>query len=163
MARTSKKSTTKQTATKNSSKPKKKMGRPKKVIDQSQFEGMCAIQCTEEEICLVLGVSDETLNKWCKETYGATFLEVFKQKRALGKMSLRRAGFNLAKKSAPVHIFYAKNYLGMTDHVEVVDNTPIERLDAILAGVRATAELTAQMKQQPEVENGRDNTITETE
>ena len=54
-------------------------------------------------------------------------------------MSLRRAGFNLAKKSAPVHIFYAKNYLGMTDHVEVVDNTPIERLDAILGGIKSIA------------------------
>jgi hypothetical protein len=60
-------------------------------------------------------------------------------------------------------IFLGKQYLGQQDHIEVVDNTPIERLDAILAGVRATAELTAQMKQQPEVEDGRDNAITETE
>ena len=141
MASTPKKSTAKKTATKKSSTtPKKKMGRPKKIIDKAQFEAMCGIQCTEEEICLILGITDDTLNRWCKETYdGQTFSEVFKQKRAMGKMSLRRAGFNLAKKSAPVHIFYAKNYLGMTDHVEVVDNTPIERLDAILGGLRDIA------------------------
>lgn len=142
MASTSKKSTTTSKATKKGSTTKKKMGRPKKVIDQTMFENMCAIQCTEEEICQILSISDQTLCTWCKETYGMTFLEVYKQKRALGKMSLRRSGFKLAQKSAPVHIFYAKNYLGMKDTIETVDNTPIERLDAILASVKATAELT---------------------
>nr|DAM49504.1 MAG TPA: hypothetical protein [Caudoviricetes sp.] len=29
------------------------MGRPKKVINQSQFEAMCQIQATQEEITLV--------------------------------------------------------------------------------------------------------------
>ena len=38
-----------------------KMGRPKKVINQSQFEAMCQIQATQEEITLVLNVSDKTL------------------------------------------------------------------------------------------------------
>ena len=44
-------------------------GRPKKQINQSQFETMCSIQATEEEICLVLGVSDKTLNRWCKASH----------------------------------------------------------------------------------------------
>ncbi len=144
MASTPKKSTPKKTATKQSStkadKPKKKMGRPRKEIDKAQFEALCGIQCTLEEVCAVLDVQDDTLNRWCKETYdGKTFSEVFKQKREIGKVSLRRAGFKLAQKSAPVHIFYAKNYLGMTDHVEIVDNTPIERLDAILGGLKDIA------------------------
>ncbi len=138
MAGTSKKSTAKKTDTKQGI--KKKMGRPRKVIDQKQFESLCAIQCTLEEVCSVLDVDDCTLNKWCRETYdGQTFSEVFRQKRNLGKASLRRSGFELAKKSAPVHIFYAKNFLGMTDHVEIVDNTPIERLDAILGGLKDIA------------------------
>ena len=142
MASTSKKSTTKKTATKQSSKqakPKKKMGRPKKVIDQRQFESMCGYQCTLEEICGILGVTDVTLNTWCKETYGTTFSEVFKEKRSLGRMSLRRTQFKLAEKNATMAIFLGKQYLGQTDHVEVVDNTPIERLDAILGGIKSIA------------------------
>lgn len=139
MASTSKKSTAKKTATKQSSKPKKKMGRPKKVINQTQFETMCGLQCTLDEICALLGVSDKTLNEWCRETYGTTFSEVFKEKKALGKMSLRRSQFKLAEKSAAMAIFLGKNYLGQTDHVEFVDNTPIEKLDAILGGLKNIA------------------------
>lgn len=118
MAGTPKKSTTKKTATKQSSTPKKKMGRPKKVIDQTQFETMCGLHCTLEEICAILGVTDKTLNTWCKETYGATFSEVFAQKVAIGNMSLRRAQFKLAQKNAAMAIFLGKNYLGQTDQVE---------------------------------------------
>ena len=45
------------------------MARPKKVINQKQFESLCAIQCTKEEICNVLEVTEKTLNKWCNEIY----------------------------------------------------------------------------------------------
>ena len=142
---TSKKSTTKQP---------KKMGRPRKQIDKRQFEAMCGLQCTLEEICEVIGVDDCTLNKWCKETYdGRTYSEVFREKRGLGKMSLRRTQFKLAEKSATMAIFLGKQYLGQTDKVEVVDNTPIERLDAILGGIKKIAEATVDGN----------STITETE
>jgi hypothetical protein len=97
------------------------MARPRKEIDQKQFEELCKIQCTEEEICAVLGVTDKTLNAWCKRTYKKGFSEISAEKRKGGRTSLRRAGFELAKKNAAVHIFYAKNYLGMSDvmHQEV--------------------------------------------
>lgn len=93
-------------------------GRPRKVINQKQFEGLCHIQCTIEEVCAVLDVDESTLERWCKEVYGTTFAKVFKQKRDMGKMSLRRHGFEMAKTNPSVHIFYAKNFLGMTDKVE---------------------------------------------
>ena len=107
-----------------------KMGRPKKEINKKQFESLCGIQCTLEEICDVLGVTDKTLNTWCKKEYGTTFSEVFRQKRSLGKASLRRSGFEMAKTVPSVHIFYAKNFLGMTDKIEQVvtqieDLTPL--------------------------------------
>ena len=91
---------------------KNRGGRPKKEIDQRQFEAMCGIQATEEEICLVLGVSDKTLNRWCKDTYKLSFSEVFRQKRALGKISLRRYQWQLAKKNANMAIFLGKQFLG---------------------------------------------------
>lgn len=90
-------------------------GRPKKEIDQGQFENLCGLQCTEEEICSWFDVTDKTLNRWCREKYGMTFSDIFAIKRMAGKISLRRSGFQMAQKNAAVHIFYAKNYLGMSD------------------------------------------------
>ena len=115
-------------------------GRPKKVIDKRMFESMCAYQCTLEEICAFMGVTDVTLNTWCKKEYGTTFSEVFKQKRELGKMSLRRKQWALADKSAPMAIFLGKQYLGQKDVIEVEDKESLDKLDAILSGMKAAAD-----------------------
>ena len=74
------------------------MARPRKVINQKQFESLCAIQCTQEEICNVLDVSEKTLISWCNEVYGESFSKVFRQKRDLGKTSLRRNQWKQAEK-----------------------------------------------------------------
>jgi hypothetical protein len=102
----------------------KKMGRPKKEIDQKAFESLCCLQCTKNEICEFLGISSKTLNKWCKEIYKQTFSLVFVKKSVTGKISHRRAGFKLAKTNAAVWIFLAKNMLGMRDQPVNDDNIP---------------------------------------
>ena len=95
------------------------MGRPRKEIDKTEFEKLCFLQCTEREFCSWFDVSDETLNKWCKENYdGRTFLAVFKEKRENGLISLRRTQFQLAEKSPAMAIFLGKNLLGQTDKME---------------------------------------------
>ena len=95
------------------------MGRPRKKIDKTEFEKLCFLQCTEREFCSWFDVSDETLNKWCKENYdGRTFLDVFKEKRENGLISLRRTQFQLAEESPAMAIFLGKNLLGQTDKVE---------------------------------------------
>lgn len=94
------------------------MGRPRKKIDKEQFEKLCGLQCTEAEILDFFDITDKTLTAWCKRTYKKSFSEVFKQKRSLGKISLRRSGFKMAQSNPSVHIFYAKNFLGMTDKQE---------------------------------------------
>ena len=66
------------------------MARPKKIINQKQFERLCAIQCTQEEICNVLEVSEKTLINWCQEVYNESFSKGFRQKKELGRMALRR-------------------------------------------------------------------------
>ena len=86
-----------------------------------------------------MGVTDDTLNKWCKKEYGTTFSEVFKQKRELGKMSLRRKQWKLADKSAPMAIFLGKQYLGQRDAIEIEDKDSLDRLDEILKSVKETA------------------------
>ena len=100
-----------------------KMGRPRKEINKTEFEKLCFLQCTEREFCSWFDVSDETLNKWCKENYdGRTFLAVFKEKRENGLISLRRTQFQLAEKSPAMAIFLGKNLLGQTDKMEQTVN-----------------------------------------
>lgn len=95
----------------------KKAGAPKKKVKQEQFEALCAIQCTKEEICSVLGITDKTLDRWCEATYQQHFSVVFREKRAGGKASLRRAQFETAKKgNAPLLIWLGKNWLGQSDN-----------------------------------------------
>lgn len=93
-------------------------GRPPIPIDQNQFEKLCAIQCTQEEIAAWFNCSIETLVRWCKATYGETFEGAYKKWSANGKISLRRTQMKLAEKNAAMAIFLGKNMLGQTDRVE---------------------------------------------
>lgn len=96
-------------------------GRPKKDIDAKTFEKLCGLQCTKVEICDFLEVSDKTLDKWCRNTYGKNYSEVYDQKRERGKVSLRRAQFKLAETNATMAIFLGKQYLGQKDHRDQAD------------------------------------------
>lgn len=93
------------------------MARPKKVINQKQFESLCAIQCTKEEICDVLNVTEKTLNNWCKEVYNESFSLVFSQKRSLGKTSLRRNQWKLAENgNSTMQIWLGKQILKQSEN-----------------------------------------------
>ncbi len=88
-------------------------------INQRQFEGMCTIQCTKEEICNIFDVSDKTLTRWCEETYGLNFDGAYKKYSTGGKMSLRRNMFRQAEKNPTMAIWLSKQHLGMKDNIEV--------------------------------------------
>ena len=92
-------------------------------IDKKQFENLCGLQCTLLEICDFFDVEDDTLNSWCKKTYGTTFSEVFKQKRGKGQISLRRMQWKLAEKNTAMAIFLGKQYLGQKDKIEYTDDS----------------------------------------
>lgn len=115
------------------------MGRPMKQIDKVQFEKLCALQCTEEEICGFLDVTDKTLERWCQREYKAHFSEVFRQKRGVGKVSLRRSQWRLAEKNANMAIWLGKQYLGQRD--ELLPET-VQDLgdDGLLNALNAFAE-----------------------
>lgn len=95
-----------------------KMGRPPIPIDQKQFEKLCELQCTEEEIAGWFECTIDTINNWCKRTFGCTFLEVYKQKATRGKIALRRMQLKHAEKNASMAIFLGKNWLGQSDKIE---------------------------------------------
>lgn len=92
------------------------MARPLKEIDTKQFENLCGLQCTKEEICGWFDLTDKTLESWCKRTYGVGFSEIFKQKRGLGKISLRRNQWRLAENNPSMAIFLGKQYLNQRDN-----------------------------------------------
>ena len=116
------------------------MGRPRKEIDQKQFENLCGLQCTLEEICGWFGVTDKTLNSWCKRTYSESFSEVFRQKRSTGKISLRRSQWRLAEKNANMAIWLGKQYLGQKDIVEVGVEKDNVQDDALSKSLRELAK-----------------------
>ena len=117
-----------------------KTGRPKKEIDKTQFEKLCGIQCTLVEIAGIFDCCEDTIENWCKKTYGITFSEVYKTYSAPGKASLRRLQFKLAERSAAMAIWLGKQYLGQKDTVEIENKEALERLDNILQGLKYGAD-----------------------
>ena len=121
---------------KDEEKPKKNVGgRPKKEINKDEFEELCKIQCTEKEITAVFGCTDKTLTRWCKDTYGKGFYDVYREKREGGKASLRRAQWRLAATNSTMGIWLGKQYLDQHDErdlrlqggeigVKIVDDIP---------------------------------------
>lgn len=101
------------------------MARPKKEIDQEQFEKLCAIQCTETEIANWFKCSVDTIERWCKETYQdengnpMSFAETFKVYSVDGKISLRRFQFRQAEKSYAMAIWLGKQWLGQRDNMDM--------------------------------------------
>ena len=94
-------------------------GRPRKEIDQIEFEKLCGLQCTLDEIAGWFNCSEDTIERWCKRTYQESFADVFTKNRGQGKIALRRIQFKLAEKDSRMAIFLGKNYLGQTDKREV--------------------------------------------
>lgn len=110
-------------------------GRPQKDIDKKDFEGLLAIQCTLGEVTAFLnfklgGCSEDTVQRWCKRTYGENFAAVAEKMYSVGKIGLRRSQFKLAEKSAAMAIFLGKQYLGQTDK-DYWERQQIEKMFAL--------------------------------
>ena len=117
------------------------MARPLKEISQKDFEKLCGLQCTKEEICGFFDVTDKTLERWCKRTYKKGFSEVFKQKRGTGKISLRRSQFELAKKNANMAIWLGKQYLDQREPDSRNDGKPQGAENNLLSAIMGAGEV----------------------
>lgn len=89
-------------------------------IDRDQFEKLCSILCSEEEICGFFNISHDTLWRWCKQEYDMTFDEVAKSKGSLGKISLRRSQFKMAETNPSMAIWLGKQYLNQKEYIEAI-------------------------------------------
>lgn len=84
-------------------------------LDMNQFEKLCGLQCTIEEIAYWFGCEPDDVRQWCLETYDEDYDTVFEKKSVSGKISLRRAQFKLAEKNANMAMWLGKQYLGQSD------------------------------------------------
>ena len=96
-------------------------------INQEQFEKLCALQCTKDEIAGMFDVCSDTLLNWCKETYNTDFSTIYKIKSQNGKISLRRAQYKLAveKLNPTMLVWLGKQYLNQTEKVEAITNADV--------------------------------------
>lgn len=90
-------------------------GRPKVEVNWENFEKLCALHCTSEEIASFLNVHIQTLRERVKEHYGEDFSLVYKRFLDTGKCSLRRDQRAIARKNASMAIWLGKQYLGQKD------------------------------------------------
>ena len=110
-----------------------KRGRPTAKIDKNQFEALCAVQCTLEEISAFFGVSFDTIERWCKREYKENFADVFKKASTAGKMSLRRLQWKSARDgNITMQIFLGKQWLGQTDKVEQKTDATVTENQVVL-------------------------------
>jgi len=95
------------------------MARPRIEIDKSQFEKLCSIQCTINEIAGYFNCSVDTIERWCKREYKEGFADTYDKKRGVGKISLRRAQFRMAETNPTMAIWLGKQYLGQAERQEI--------------------------------------------
>lgn len=92
-------------------------GRPEKEIDWEEFEKLCLIMCTHDEIAFLLDIDRSTLyDRACKHYNIDDFSTVYAKFTAKGKKSLRRRQFEMSEKSCPMAIWLGKQYLDQKEN-----------------------------------------------
>ena len=68
-------------------------------LEPKQFESLCGMQCSVEELCGWFGCDEAALNAWCMDTYGEDFRSAFDRLAMMGRIVLRRDQVAAAKKN----------------------------------------------------------------
>ena len=99
---------------------------PSKPMSDKEFDqlvNMVRIQCTRDEVCGVLNMSEDTLNRRLKERGETNFAALYKKHSHEGKASLRREQWKAAQAgNTTMLVWLGKQMLGQKDKVEQ-DNT----------------------------------------
>ena len=64
---------------------------PAPFVSSEQLPG--ALQCEVREILGYIGVTEDALDRWCRETYALPLEEILPMIRMDGLVEIRRAGF----------------------------------------------------------------------
>jgi len=95
------------------------LGRPKIEINWDVVDDLCEVQCTSDEICAALKISEDTLERACKRDKKCLFADYSKQKRRAGFVSLRHKQFEMAMAGdRTMLIWLGKQYLGQSENIE---------------------------------------------
>lgn len=123
---------------------------PTKPMDDKMFNQLVAmirIQCTANEICSVLGMTDDTLNTRLKERGEPNFSELYEKHQGEGKASLRRMQWKNAEKGNPtMQIWLGKQVLDQKDKTEMTgaggkDFIPAASVDVSQLSLAALGEI----------------------
>ena len=68
-------------------------------LERKQFESLCGMQCSVEELRAWFGCDEATLDAWCQNTYGEPFRQTFDRLTVVGRIALRRDQVLAAKKN----------------------------------------------------------------
>lgn len=107
-----------------------------KPIDKPVFEGLCRIDCTNEEMVAVLGCSMTKIEKWCRATYGAKFDAVSRHFRHEQNARYRKRQDELAMQSKNPEMlkFLGKVRLGQKETATTRDAGPRQNFFQINVG-----------------------------
>lgn len=99
---------------------------PKPVeIDWQEFNKLCEIQCTLNEIAGWYDCSIDTIENRVWEKHDMKFSDYYNQKRQPGKISLRRRQYKTAMEgNAVMQLWLGKQWLGQVDKQEMLLDTP---------------------------------------
>lgn len=101
-------------------------------INKSDFEKLCSMWCTLVEIAEFFDVSEDTVERWCKETYNETFADTYKKKSSKGKIALRRWQLKSAEKgNVTMQIWLGKQHLEQKETIDV-NSSELSKLDKLL-------------------------------
>ena len=114
-------------------------------IDWAEFEKLCEIQCSAEEVAFWFHCSVDTIENRVKEHYNESFSVIRAQKAVRGKVAIRRGLFALGLKgNLGALIWLSKQHLGFAEKLEQkLDNqdaskdSHIEKLSSQLLALKA--------------------------
>ena len=119
------------------------MARPRVEIDWDDFDKLCGLQCTLDEIAAWFDCTKQTIRNAVRHAKGEGFLTYHAKKAQFGKASLRRAQYQSATGgNVTMQIWLGKQWLAQTDKIEASgkDGGPLNVIVEYVEHQAATSE-----------------------
>jgi hypothetical protein len=109
------------------------MARKQIEINWTDFDKLCAMQCTVPEVASWFGCSEDTIKRAVKRKWRMTFEEYAGPKKLKGNISIRRVQFERAQAGdKTMLIWWGKQYLGQREKHDTEltgkDGGPVETI-----------------------------------
>lgn len=92
-------------------------------IDWVEFDKLCQLQCTLQEIAGWFCCSEDTIERRVKESHQMTFKEYFNMKSSGGRISIRRKQYEVALMGDnKMLIHLGRTYLGQIEKKDIISS-----------------------------------------